>query len=37
VAFEEGHDGAVSIEETCKVGFVDFGNRLSHGVNHTSL
>jgi hypothetical protein len=34
VAFEEGHDGSVSIDESSKVGLVDFGNRLSHGVNH---
>ena len=34
VAFEQGHDGSVSVDESSKVGLVDFGNRLSHGVNH---
>jgi hypothetical protein len=35
MAFEEGHDGSISIDESSKVGLLDFGNRLSHGVNHT--
>ena len=34
VALDEGHDGSVSIDESSKVRLVDFGNRLSHGVNH---
>src|SRR5216683_7956608 len=36
MAFDEGHHGSVSIDESSKVGLVDFGNRLSHGVNHAS-
>ena len=27
----------VSMDESSKVGLVDFGNRLSHGVNHLEL
>jgi hypothetical protein len=34
VSFEQSHDGAISIDESSKVSLVDFGNRLSHGVNH---
>ena len=34
VALEEGHDGSISINESSKIGLLDFGNRLSHGVNH---
>ena len=36
VALEEGHDGSISIDKSSKVCLLDFGNRLSHGVNHAS-
>ena len=37
VTFEEGHDGPISINKSSKIRLLDFGNRLSHGVNHTGV
>jgi hypothetical protein len=33
VPFEQSRDGSISIDESSEVRLLDFGNRLSHGVN----